>query len=210
MQLLVQTMSWVSALYRSSPAPVLSPSPGSPNTTLNGLWAALDCATGIILWETPSPLTGAMAVSLERDFICLCEAQKVSCCLLVLQNPVGDSPSSCRRKRAASLKGTLIIHNNNNDDSFQLMYVSRQMASCCLLDHDYSSCVRETYKSDLMMSVLHSKVDPCLHWGLLLTELLVPVLVAVTYTASMPLPLCLCLSICMGLHFALDSADIYH
>ena len=136
MQPLVQTMSWVSALYRSSPAPVLSPSPGSPNTTLNGLWAALDCATGTILWETPSPLTGAMAVSPERDFICLCEAQKVSCCLLVLQNPVGDSQSSC--KKAASLKGALIIHNNNNDDSFQLMYVNRQVASCCLLDNSSS------------------------------------------------------------------------
>lgn len=93
----VQPMSWVSALYRSSPAPVLSPSPGSPNTTLNGLWAALDSATGTILWETPSPLAGAMAVSPERDFIRLCEVQKVSCCLLLLQNPVGDSQSSCRR-----------------------------------------------------------------------------------------------------------------
>ncbi|DBA77714.1 TPA: hypothetical protein ACH3X2_008409 [Trebouxia sp. C0005] len=47
--------------YPSSPAPVLSPSPGSPNTTLNGLWAALDSATGTILWETPSPLAGSMA-----------------------------------------------------------------------------------------------------------------------------------------------------
>ena len=50
-------------LCRSSPAPVLNPSPGSPNTTLNGLWAALDSATGTIIWETPSPLGGAMAVS---------------------------------------------------------------------------------------------------------------------------------------------------
>ncbi|KAL0046900.1 hypothetical protein WJX82_001192 [Trebouxia sp. C0006] len=47
--------------YPSSPAPVLSPSPGSPNTTLNGFWAALDSATGTILWQTPSPLAGAMA-----------------------------------------------------------------------------------------------------------------------------------------------------
>lgn len=61
----VSTMSGISALYRSSPAPVLSPSPGSPNTTLNGLWAALDSATGTILWETPSPLAGSMAVSLQ-------------------------------------------------------------------------------------------------------------------------------------------------
>ena len=70
---------------------------------------------------------------------------------------------------AVSLKGTLIIRNNNTDDSFQLMYVNRQMASCCLLDHDNSSCVRKTYKSDLMMSVVYSKLEPCLPWGLLLT-----------------------------------------
>ncbi|DBB00968.1 TPA: hypothetical protein ACH3X1_000878 [Trebouxia sp. C0004] len=45
----------------SSPSPVLCPSPGSPNSTVNGLWAALDSATGRILWETPKPLAGAMA-----------------------------------------------------------------------------------------------------------------------------------------------------
>lgn len=61
----VQSMTGISALCRSSPAPVLRPSPGSPNTTLNGLWAALDSATGAILWQTPSPLAGAMAVSMQ-------------------------------------------------------------------------------------------------------------------------------------------------
>ena len=56
-------------LCRSSPAPVLNPSAGSPNTTLNGLWAALDSATGAIIWETPSPLGGAMAVSVNGSML---------------------------------------------------------------------------------------------------------------------------------------------
>jgi hypothetical protein len=73
---ILQMMDWISALYRSSPAPVLSPSPGSPNTTLNGLWAALDSATGRILWETPSPLAGAMAVSLQETSFVFVKCRK--------------------------------------------------------------------------------------------------------------------------------------
>ncbi len=37
---------------------------------MNGLWAALDSATGRILWETPSPLGGAMAVR-QKGSLCL-------------------------------------------------------------------------------------------------------------------------------------------
>ena len=53
----------VVAVCRSTPAAVLNPSPGSPNITENGIWAALDSATGRIIWETASPLKGGMAVS---------------------------------------------------------------------------------------------------------------------------------------------------
>ena len=41
---------------------LVQPSPGSPNTTFHGFWAAVDCATGDIVWQTVSPLDGDMAV----------------------------------------------------------------------------------------------------------------------------------------------------
>ena len=43
--------------------PLVRPSPGSPTETYKGMWVALDCASGEILWQTPSPLDGDMAVS---------------------------------------------------------------------------------------------------------------------------------------------------
>jgi len=43
---------------------------------MNGLWAALDSATGRILWETPSPLEGAMAVR-QKGSLCLRSAKGV-------------------------------------------------------------------------------------------------------------------------------------
>jgi len=76
-----------------------------------------------------------MAVSLKGTSFVLVKCKGCPAAYIVLRI-LWEAPSPLAGAMVVSLKGKLTIYDNdNNDNAFQLMYVNRQMASRCLLDH---------------------------------------------------------------------------